>query len=50
MLDNLAIVLFQPKFPENIGAAARACVNMGCSEMVCIDDKNRDMNRAPKKL
>ena len=46
MLDNLAIVLFQPKFPENIGAAARACVNMGCSELVVIGPKNWDMNRA----
>jgi tRNA/rRNA methyltransferase len=36
MLDNLAIVLFRPKFPENVGAAARACANMGCPNLVLV--------------
>ena len=28
-LDLLQVVLVQTRFPENIGMAARACVNMG---------------------
>jgi tRNA/rRNA methyltransferase len=34
MLDQLGVILVRPKFPENIGMAARACANMGCSELV----------------
>lgn len=33
LLDNVAIVLMQPKYPENIGAAARCAVNMGIPEL-----------------
>lgn len=29
LLDNVVVVLCRPKFPENIGAAARAVANMG---------------------
>jgi tRNA/rRNA methyltransferase len=36
MLDAFAVVLCRPKFPENVGAAARACANMGCSELVVV--------------
>ncbi len=32
-LDNVAFVLFKPKSPGNIGAAARALKNMGCSDL-----------------
>ncbi len=33
LLDNVAIVLMQPKYPENIGAAARCAANMGIPEL-----------------
>ena len=32
-LDNFAFVLFNPKSPGNIGAAARALKNMGCRDL-----------------
>ena len=32
-LDNVAFVLFKPRSPGNIGAAARALKNMGCSDL-----------------
>lgn len=32
-LENICVVLLQTRFPENIGAAARACANMGCHEL-----------------
>ncbi|NJB68282.1 tRNA/rRNA methyltransferase [Desulfobaculum xiamenense] len=46
MLDNLTIVLFHPKFPENVGSAARACANMGCPNLVVVSPRNWDMGRA----
>ncbi len=36
ILDNVAIVLLNPKFPENIGAAARSSWNMGVSQLVVV--------------
>ncbi len=35
-LDRVAIVLFRPQLPENIGAAARAACNMGLSRLVVV--------------
>ncbi len=32
-LDNTLVVLVRPRFPENIGMAARACANMGIAGM-----------------
>jgi len=46
MLDNLTIVLFRPKFSENVGAAARACANMGVSRLVLVDPPAFDADRA----
>jgi tRNA/rRNA methyltransferase len=46
MLDNLMVVLFRPKYPENIGSAARACLNMGVSELVVVDPYNFNMDKA----
>ncbi|UZP66036.1 RNA methyltransferase [Desulfovibrio mangrovi] len=45
MLDNLAVVLVKPRFPENIGMAARACVNMGVNELVVVQPERWDMDR-----
>ncbi|WP_461208886.1 RNA methyltransferase [Desulfocurvus sp. DL9XJH121] len=41
-----SIVLFRPKFPENVGAAARACANMGCTRMIAVAPRNWDQGRA----
>ncbi|MHC1790173.1 RNA methyltransferase [Solidesulfovibrio sp.] len=46
MLDNLTVVLVRPKFSENVGAAARACANMGVSRLVLVDPPAFDMERA----
>lgn len=46
MLDELVVVLFRPKYPENIGSAARACLNMGVSRLVVVDPYNFNMDKA----
>jgi len=46
MLDDLAVVLFRPKYPENIGSAARACLNMGVTNLIIVDPYNFDMEKA----
>lgn len=46
MLDNLAIVLFKPKFSENIGSCARAMANMGCSTLILVAPQQWDEGRA----
>ncbi len=38
LLDNVAIVLVHPKYPENIGATARIAYNMGISDLIVIRD------------
>lgn len=38
LLENVAVVLNAPKYPENIGAAARSCYNMGISELILCRD------------
>lgn len=38
LLDNVAIVLVHPKYPENIGATARIAYNMGISNLIVIRD------------
>ncbi len=42
LLANVAIVLVQPKFPENIGAAARVAMNMGISRLIVVRDEMPD--------
>ncbi len=41
-LANVAIVLVEPKYPENIGAAARSAVNMGISRLVVVRNEDPD--------
>lgn len=48
ILDNVAIVLVHPKFPENIGAAARSAFNMGFSRLILISDKEPDRQAMAK--
>ncbi len=47
-MDNIHIVLMQPRYPENIGSAARAMRNMGLSRLSVVDPENFDLSRAFK--
>ncbi len=38
LLNQVAVVLNQPKFPENVGAAARSCYNMGINKLILVRD------------
>jgi tRNA/rRNA methyltransferase len=44
-LDNIAIVLNEPHFPENIGAAARAAKNMGITRLLLVNPIDCDLTR-----
>lgn len=46
MLENIDVVLCKPKFPENVGSVARACLNMGCGQIVLVDPWNWDLDKA----
>jgi len=37
LLDSVSIILVRPRFPENVGAAARAMKNMGIHRLVVVD-------------
>lgn len=47
-LDNIAVVLHRPKYPENIGSAARAVCNMGISRFIVVDPRDCDLTRVLK--
>jgi tRNA/rRNA methyltransferase len=47
-IDNISIVLLQPRHSENIGAAARAMRNMGFQQLVIVDPQNFDLSKALK--
>ena len=47
-LDNIAVVLRSPRFPENIGAAARAMRNMGLNRLIVVEPELPDMERMCK--
>ena len=47
-LANVAIVLHQPHYSENVGSAARAMRNMGIKELVVADPQNWDMTKVLK--
>ena len=44
-LKNISIVLHRPRYPENIGAAARAIRNMGIGQLVVVDAQNCDLTK-----
>lgn len=48
MLDNVTIVLMEPKYPENIGAAARCAMNMGISRLVIVRREDPDQEKMLK--
>ena len=35
--ENVTIVLQRPRYPENIGSAARAMCNMGFTRLIVVD-------------
>ncbi|MCD6184403.1 MAG: RNA methyltransferase [Deltaproteobacteria bacterium] len=47
-LNNIAIVLQQPRYPENIGAAARAICNMGIKRLIVVNPENYDITKIRK--
>jgi tRNA/rRNA methyltransferase len=48
MLDNIAVVLLKPKYPENIGAAARCALNMGISRLTVVSTEAPDKEKMLK--
>ncbi len=44
-LNNVSIVLHRPRYPENIGAAARAMRNMGIEQLIVVDAQNCDLTK-----
>ncbi len=47
-LSNFAVVLCEPRYPENIGACARCCKNMGISRLIVIRPENPDWEKMSK--
>jgi tRNA/rRNA methyltransferase len=47
-LGRFAVVLKQPRYPENIGSAARAMRNMGIHRLVVVDPQQCDLTRVLK--
>lgn len=47
-LKNISIVLKRPRYPENIGAVARAMRNMGLEHLIVVDPQNCDLSRILK--
>ena len=41
-LDNITIVLKGPKFPGNVGSAARCAMNMGIGKMIVVGNRDLD--------
>lgn len=39
-LSNLAVILVNPIYSENIGSTARACANFGISELILVNPEN----------
>jgi tRNA/rRNA methyltransferase len=47
-LKNISIVLHRPRYPENIGAAARAMRNMGIERLAVVEPQDCDLTRILK--
>jgi tRNA/rRNA methyltransferase len=47
-LDNIAVILHRPRYPENIGSAARAACNMGISRFSVVAPRDCDLTRILK--
>lgn len=47
-LENISVVLNRPRYPENIGAAARAVCNMGIRKLAVVQPEDCDLTRILK--
>ncbi len=47
-MKNISVVLNEPRFPENIGAAARSCRNMGISSLIVVNPELPDTEKMLK--
>lgn len=47
-LANIFVILNRPRYPENIGAAARAMRNMGLKKLMVVEPQNCDLTRVLK--
>ena len=45
-LAGLVVVLVRTRFPENVGAVARACLNMGVAEIRLVTPELWDIEKA----
>lgn len=45
LLGNLAVILVRPKYPENIGAAARIAHNLGISRFIIVTQSEHDRGK-----
>jgi tRNA/rRNA methyltransferase len=45
LLARVAIVLVEPKYPENIGAAARCAMNLGLSRLIVVRNEEPDQEK-----
>lgn len=45
-MQTLSTILVRPRFSENIGMAARACANMGVSDLVLVEPKRWEKEKA----
>ena len=45
---RVSIVLVRPRYPENIGSAARAMMNMGFSDLILVNPEDPDQERMRK--
>lgn len=48
LLANVAIVLVAPKYPENVGAAARTAMNMGITQLILVRNEMPDPEKMRK--
>ncbi len=44
-MENIAVVLVETLYPENIGAAARACANFGVQELILVRPQRLDQEK-----
>ncbi len=47
-LSNITIILHRPRFPENIGSAARAAANMGLANIRVVEPEDYDLTKILK--
>ncbi|AEH45577.1 RNA methyltransferase, TrmH family, group 1 [Thermodesulfatator indicus DSM 15286] len=44
-MENIAVVLVETLYPENIGSAARACANFGVKDLIVVKPKSLDREK-----